>query len=302
MNRSVFIKVCTAGLASAAVPVNAAGLPDAVLGILTDCQYADIPTPPKVQRFYRDSPRRLKEAITHLNSMKDVGAMFHLGDAIDQKEGSYDVVMPIFKTASVPVHHIAGNHDYSVADTNKSKVGQYLGLKNLHYSLKMNGWKIIMLDGNELSLFSTPAKSPGWQKATRYKAAAKRKLADHTGGIGPEQLTWLKSELAAAHRAKERVIIMCHYPLLPLDGHALWNAEEVLAAIDAVPGTVAAWFNGHNHAGSYQLNKGVHYLNFRGMVETPQNAYARVELRQDRLEVTGFGREPSRVLRLRPHA
>ena len=38
-------------------------------------------------------------------------------------------------------------------------------------------------------------------------------------------------------------------------------------------------------------------VNFKGMVETPdQAAYATVDVYPDRLEVNGFGLEPSRVL------
>jgi hypothetical protein len=49
--------------------------------------------------------------------------------------------------------------------------------------------------------------------------------------------------------------------------------------------------NGHNHAGAYDLQQGVHFLTLAGMVETPdQNAFAIVELRQGQLDLQGFGR------------
>ena len=296
MKRAAFLKLCSAGIASAAA-TPPAGKPDAVLGIMTDCQYADIPTPPKSQRNYRESPARLRTAIQHFDRMEDVDTMFHLGDAIEKDEASYGVVMPIFRSGRVPVHHLAGNHDYSLADASKAKVAQFLGIKNLYYAVKVNGWRILMLDGNEVSTFSSPAKTPAWEAAARFRAQSARKLTDFSGGIGDKQLAWMKTELAAAQQAGEKVILMCHYPLLPLDGHSLWNAEAVLEIIKANP-VVTAWFNGHNHAGNYRFEHGVHFLNFRGMVETKQNAYARAELRPDRIDITGYHREPSRVLRL----
>ncbi len=62
---------------------------------------------------------------------------------------------------------------------------------------------------------------------------------------------------------------------------------------------VKACFCGHDHAGGYILRNGIHYLTFRGMIETPdQNAFAIVTLAKDRIEVQGFGRGPSRSIEL----
>jgi hypothetical protein len=43
---------------------------------------------------------------------------------------------------------------------------------------------------------------------------------------------------------------------------------------------------------------GIHFLTFRGMVEKDSSAAARIECFADRIVVTGFGREPSRILPL----
>ncbi len=61
-----------------------------------------------------------------------------------------------------------------------------------------------------------------------------------------------------------------------------------------------AYFNGHNHAGNYVERDGIHYVNFHGMVDTPDSsAFAIVEIAGDRLEIQGFGREPSHSLTLK---
>jgi hypothetical protein len=60
---------------------------------------------------------------------------------------------------------------------------------------------------------------------------------------------------------------------------------------------VAAYMNGHNHAGNYATHRHCHYLNFKGMVETEdRTAYAVVRCFPDRLEVVGSGIEPDRNL------
>ena len=83
--------------------------------------------------------------------------------------------------------------------------------------------------------------------------------------------------------------------MFPDNVHNLWNAEEVLARIDA-HASVRAFMNGHNHKGNHSVRKGVHYLTLKGMVDTASTSYAVVEVAQGRLVVRGFGREPDREL------
>ena len=62
---------------------------------------------------------------------------------------------------------------------------------------------------------------------------------------------------------------------------------------------VVAYFAGHDHAGGYAVRRGVHHVTVKGMVEAPtENAYAVVEVYQDRLREIGCGKEPTRELRL----
>jgi len=55
-------------------------------------------------------------------------------------------------------------------------------------------------------------------------------------------------------------------------------------------GKVVAVFQGHHHAGSYNLINGIHYYTLAAMCEGPypeNNAYAIVEVLGDRMIVTG---------------
>jgi hypothetical protein len=65
---------------------------------------------------------------------------------------------------------------------------------------------------------------------------------DWNSGVGRKQLDWLRVELAGARRARERVVVAAHHPLVvgSAPAHYLaWNAGEILAAFDAHPGVVA---------------------------------------------------------------
>lgn len=273
--------------------------PDAFsIGILTDCQYADADTPANMpQRLYRRSPQKLVDAIAELTKPGDLEFLLHMGDAIDRDESSFRVVVPLLKAAPVPVFQVSGNHDYSVADALKGKVTELLGMPSPYYVKDRGLWRFIFLDGSELSLFSSPAGSPANLTAAEFKKSSKRKLEDYSGGLGETQRVWLREQLAAARAAKQKAVIVCHYPLLPVDVHTLWDNEPVEALVEEFRDVVAVWFNGHNHAGNYCARYGVHFVNFRGMLDTVTNAFARADFYPDRIEIIGQGREPSRTLK-----
>mgnify|MGYP001954750416 CR=1 FL=1 len=65
-------------------------------------------------------------------------------------------------------------------------------------------------------------------------------------------------------------------------------------------GNVVAYFNGHNHAGNYDYQNGIHYVNLEGMVETADtNSYSIVRVYKDRIEIDGFGRQADQVLEIK---
>ena len=76
-----------------------------------------------------------------------------------------------------------------------------------------------------------------------------------------------------------------------------WLGQTV--GID-IPLIGQVWLDGHNHDGNYGEHAGVHYLNLKAMLDTPETAYARLDFFADRVVVRGFGRQPDYVLPLRP--
>ena len=92
-------------------------------------------------------------------------------------------------------------------------------------------------------------------------------------------------------------MLFCHFPVHPKNNHNLWNDDALTALLARYP-CVAAYVNGHNHAGNYGKRDGIHYLTLKGMVDTEQTSYAVIEIYADRLVVKGFGRETNRDLPL----
>jgi hypothetical protein len=268
-------------------------------GVIADCQFADVPDNEDWNRRFRLSPAKLKEAVADLNT-RDLAFVVNLGDSIDQILASFDVVTPIFGSLKAPVKHALGNHDYDVADGERAAVPGKLGLSRGHYVWQAPGWRFVVLDGCAVSLFGHEDGTPGRAAAMKIFNDAQGALQRWNGGLGSSQCQWLATELAAARAAGERVLLFCHWPVFPEDKHNLWDAAEVLKIIESHRDVVVAWMNGHNHAGNYGETGGVHFLNFKGMVDTRDNCWAEVAVYPNRLVVQGFAREPDRIMATAP--
>lgn len=268
-------------------------------GVIADCQHADKPDDERLGRHYRLSLQKLREAVDGLNRPRP-DFVVNLGDAIDEDHRSYEAVLPIFRELKAPLLHVLGNHDYAVGDEWKTGVPARFGLEDTWGSFRAGGWRFLRLDGNEISLFAHPAGSPAWRRAREVRAAFSPEPADYNGAISSRQLAWMEEEIGAARAAGERVVIFCHYPIWPENPHNLWNWREVGDLLLDHRRTVAAWMNGHNHAGGHAERDGVHFLTFRGMVDTTENAWAEVRLSARQIEVIGHGRESCRRLPLAP--
>lgn len=300
MNRRTFLASATAS-SWIARPATAADGPAPLLrfGLITDAQYAD--ADPKGERHYRETPGKLKSAVETIRAAKPAFTL-HLGDFIDRDFTAFATLLPLLDGLGHPVHHLLGNHDYDVADAEKARVVATLGMPHDYYTFRSSGGiRFVMLDTNDLSTYKRPADSP----ATKSAAEMLKRLQESkvpgaqpwNGGVAETQLAWLDRELTAADAAKERVIVCGHHPLLPADPHQAWNSADILAVIDRHP-CVAAYFNGHNHAGDFAERKGIPYVTFRSMLHEPGiTAFSVVDVHADRIVITGHGREESRTLK-----
>lgn len=270
------------------------------IGIVADCQYCNCET--KNNRFYQKSPERLRKAVKELNKHA-LDYAIHLGDFIDRDFQSFDTVVPIWNSLKSDRYHVLGNHDFSVEDSLKPMIFEKMNIEERYYSILINKWRFIVLDGNDLSLHGALTDRKKRQTDSLFKLLSDKNrpnLEIWNGGLSTEQLKWVENELQLATENKERVGFYCHFPSLGEEQtHNLWNYEQLLSLIDQYP-CVKFYFNGHNHDGSYVQKNGVHYLNFKGMLDTKDSSsFATVTFRKDSLFVNGYGREPSRNLKIR---
>lgn len=273
--------------------------PLVVFGVVADVQYADADT--AGSRHYRAALPKLASCVREFNAGKP-DFVIQLGDLVDHGPASFGPPLAAYGKLMVPRYHVIGNHDAAVAAGAGVDGAATLGLKRGYYDFAVRGWRFIVLDGNAVSL-AAPAGSPERLQAQamldRLQKVGAPNAMSWNGACGDRQLTWLRETLAKAAKARETAVVFCHFPVYPPNVHNLWDDGEVVRLLE-VSGVVAACFSGHNHGGNYGEKHGIHYVTLQGLVETPDTvAYALVELYSDRLVVTGYGREPSRVL-LRP--
>ncbi|WP_242156561.1 metallophosphoesterase [Aestuariivivens sediminis] len=270
------------------------------IGIIADCQFCDCPN--NSVRYYRNSTKRLQEAVTVFNS-KALKYVIHLGDFIDRDFASFDSVLPIWNTIKSDKKHVLGNHDFSVVDSLKPLVPMKLGLSKRYYSFKIHNWRFIVLDGNDLSKHGAISREKRTETDSLYNLLVKDSLPNlkpWNGGLSRTQLHWVKSELNDALHNNEWVGFYCHFPVArDPDMHNIWNYSQFLELI-ADYKNVKFYFNGHNHDGDYLEQNGVHFLTFKGMVDTSySSAFSIVRMTKDSIIVKGYGRETSRGLKIK---
>jgi hypothetical protein len=300
MNRRHFIALSTA--AASLSRVDAAPADEALVsfGLTTDVQYAD--AEPQGERHYRESIPKLNAAVADLAKEK-LPFTLHLGDVIDRDSASFSKVLPLFEPLGHPVRHLLGNHDYTIAESEKAKVSGILGMDADYYEFSHSGVRFIMLDTNDLSTYKHTAGSAedmaGEKFMKELSAGGAKNAKAWNGGLSPKQLAWLEERLDKAGKAGESVILCGHHPLLSEGGHQAWNNREILATIERYP-CVRAYLCGHNHAGDEVISKGVPFITFKSILHEPGvTAYAVVRLFKDRLVIEGRGREKSRTLELK---
>ena len=240
-------------------------------GVIADVQVADYE-----KRGNRDYPRgyaSLAKAVEDLNG-RDLAFVIQLGDLVDsheiaegQTQTPLAKVLPIYNRLRAPTHHVIGNHDKFKFD--RGELVEKLGMPSAYYHFALAGWRFVVLDGTDAGY----------------------------GALGGTQKQWLRRTLRAAAAAGERVIVLSHFPARL--NQAEGKAPDPVLRLIREPGNVVAYLAGHHHRGGYARAAGIHHVTIQGMVEAPQrNAYAVVEVYDDRLEIRGVGKVTSRTLKL----
>jgi len=267
-------------------------------GLIADPQYADADPDMRHLRYYRHSLRKLATAIADLNELS-LDFVATLGDLVDRQWSSYRDILPLYHGLRHPHVTVMGNHDADTVSRHLSSLQPPLGLPKHYFHFMVNGYRFIVIDGNDISLYCNQANGDDREEAQRMLAQltadGKPQAQSWNGALGTAQLQWLEKTLQDAQTRQETVIVLGHYPLAPINTHNLWNDDTVVALLCRY--RVRAYFGGHQHGGGYQRINSTDFITLKGMVDgAEQTPYAIVELHGTALTLHGRGPELSRKL------
>ncbi|HTO31056.1 MAG TPA: metallophosphoesterase [Pararhizobium sp.] len=268
-------------------------------GVIADPQYADIEPDEAMNRYYAASLAKVSEAIATFNAT-GLDFVITLGDIIDRGWENFDAILSVYGELRHKSLFLLGNHDFAVAPQRLGEVSARLSMPSAYHDFVIGKWRFVILDGNDVSVFSTPTGDPRSVLAAERLRALQAEGAANAhpwnGSLSDAQFTWLSGVLENAEADGESVLVLCHYPIFPPNRHNLWDSQRL---IDLLTGfsCFRGYVCGHNHDGNFGEAAGRPFVTFKGMVETPdENTFAIVELFEDRIEIKGFGREESRTL------
>ncbi|MGI6400897.1 MAG: metallophosphoesterase [Thermoguttaceae bacterium] len=294
---------------------------------IADIQYGD--QEDRNGRHYRGVYNKALAAAGEFSKV-DIAFAMNFGDTYDRDWENAQAMKQLFDVSTnkgkVKWRHVLGNHEFSVPDNKKSSVYELFGLdKPGYYDFSLvdpddanNKWRIIVLNGNEISLYTAETAE---EKEEALAERAKRTLVDgsepqsYNGSVSDRQLEWLEERLKAAEHIDENVLVCSHFPLYadsnslrwkltklasPFNlgvyysdlGVSTWNGDEILDVLDR-HSHVRGYMSGHLHEGSYGERNGVAHITLRGLIEAETTAYAYVELEENSLRVNGKGEQPS---------
>ena len=256
-------------------------------GMVTDIHYADIdpdaaPVGVTGRRFYRESKRKLREAVDVFNA-RGVDFAIELGDFKDDTRGREGTIRHLeaieaeFACFNGPRYHVAGNHDFDCLTPqefftrvpNDGRINS-----NGYYSFRRGGITFIVLNACYDSSLKPYSCANPWDDAN----------------VPPEELAWFAGELAAADGP---VIVFCHQKLDDRSEprHLIKNAASVRALMER-SGKVKGVFVGHQHKGGYRVMNGIAYYTLRALVcdsGEGANSFAEVSVCADgTFTVTGW--------------
>lgn len=215
------------------------------------------------------------------------------------------------------VHSCVGNH--CLAAVGRAHLNARLGVPpppaagdHSYYEARLGpGWRLVVLDGYDVSLLGWPAADARHAAAAALLAArnpnankntadglvgVERRFVAFGGGVGDGQLEWLDRVLAAAAAGGDRVILAVHQAIHPDTAPPvclLWNYDRVLASVAAAgPSVVALTLAGHAHGdGEATCAAGVRHRVLKAVLETAPggDAYATLDLHEDRVVLRGVG-------------
>ena len=193
------------------------------------------------QDVMHDADKRLG---AYLKAMAEKHAHFvvQMGDFCQPKEAN-DSFREVWQSWEGDQYNVVGNHDMD-GGASREQFREYIGMKEGYYTFLQEGYRFIVLDGND-----------------RHEGAP----SGYARHVGEEQRAWLTEALAST---TEPVVVLVHQSIENVRG--VDNGAEVRAILEAANeaagwGRVLACFSGHHHLDDLVEINGIHYIQVNSM-------------------------------------
>ncbi|MBK7106931.1 MAG: metallophosphoesterase [Ignavibacteriae bacterium] len=195
-----------------------------------------------------DSKERITKFIDSMNTAKP-DFIIELGDFVIPKL-QFDSMYAIWNSFKGKKYHVIGNHEMDGGTTLEQALA-YRKMESSYYSFSQNGFKFIILNGND-------------KKDVNQKG--------YSTFIGKEQIIWLQEQLI---NADEPIIIFSHQgigtdPNNPNERYSVENSKDIRALfehhnISNKISKIICCFNGHTHHDFAEEINGIWYVTINSM-------------------------------------
>lgn len=197
------------------------------------------------QDFYPGVPDRLSEFVDDMTD-KNADFIIQLGDFC-RPEPENQIIMDIFNRFPHTKLHVLGNHD-SEKRFPREEVVKFWGAIGKYYSLNLNDYHIVVLDGNETN------PNPSRNCALSYE----RYISD-------EQLQWLEEDI----NSTSLYTLVFSHQSLDLDS-GVENSAKVRAVLDRCNQRtgfqkILMVISGHHHLDYHNVINGINYIQVNSM-------------------------------------
>jgi hypothetical protein len=205
------------------------------------------------QDFYPDRENKIKTFTQAMNEA-EVDFIIDLGDFTFPKPAN-DLFLQNWKLFNGPCYNVIGNHDCEYSD--KATWMRYVGFPTVngrqtgYYSFDVNDFHFVVLDLN-----------------FGMKDGVLQAYEKNNGGgyypscyIDPEQLAWLRSDLAATGK---RTILFSHQ-IMPRNAQNFNELNAVIVEANTPDRKVIAAFSGHYHRNLDEVVDSVRHITLNSM-------------------------------------
>lgn len=175
-------------------------------------------------------------------------------------------IRDLFNNFEKPSYHVLGNHECDMCS--KKETTEFIGFNGAtFYSFDMGGFHFIVLDA---SYYKKNGTYHTFENGNYFAEGFDFKIEENGGErllpyIPPEQLNWLKEDLA---KTKLPSVVFSHQCLMENNDFSVANASVVKQILKNAPNGVVACFNGHEHVDYEAFQDGIWFVNINSISNT----------------------------------